>query len=626
MTAESLIFDIETNGLLHELDRLHCIQLGSVAGTDVTVYCDALPGYRPLSEGLARISSASKLIGHNVLSFDFRAIEKLYPGTLKLSQMVDTLVMCQMFDPEEKMQRLSDWGQRLGVMKGDFEGPWEVCTPAMLEYAAQDVVVTRALYKHVREVETWGTSLDTYTKFAWGLVLQETNGFRLDVPKAQALEAELRGELAVLTEEARHVFPPLWVREGTLEKSVFTPKGNNRTMGYTAGVPFTRVKLQEFNPGSRKQVADRLIRLGWKPAKFGKDGVPTLNDELLAAMPWPEARALVRLFTVTKMLGQIADGDGAWLKKVGTDGRCHGRQKTVGCAPGRSSHSGPNMAQVSKRDKRMREVWLPREGWLLVGCDGSAIQARGLAHYLAPYDGGAAIDREINGRKEEETDTHSLNRKALEGLGLKVPDRVTDPEAIAKLKGKLRDGAKTALYAVLFGASDPKLGLTIKEQCRKSGVPVPGLPLIELGRLARRQLFRAIKGFEPMETKIKSVARSPKKGGKGYLTCLDGFHIRCRSDHSALVFLLQGFEQSIMKLANVVFHFEVAPGNGWEHGRDYGFVADVHDERQIEARPEIAESLGRAYADCIAEAGRRLGSRCPMEGSFDIGPNWAATH
>ena len=266
----------------------------------------------------------------------------------------------------------------------------------------------------------------------------------------------------------------------------------------------------------------------------------------------------------------------------------------------------------------MRSVWLPRHGWMLVGCDGASIQARALAHYLAPYDGGAAIEREVNGSKENGTDTHSMNRRALACVGFK-----SDDPAVLK---KLREGAKTCLYCVLFGGSDAKLGLTVKEQLRAAKVPVPQVPLLELGRIARRQLFAAIRGFQQLDQAIKARARAPKRGGKGYLTALSGFHVRTRSEHSALVYLMQSFEASIMKLAAVIFHFEAAPAAGWVHGQDFAYCAHVHDEAQIEARADIASALGAAYAECIAEAGRRLKSRCPMEGSFDIGPNWAATH
>jgi len=616
---------VEADGLLDEATKLHSIQIGTVDGTDSDVYCDALPGYRPISEGLKRLQAADRLIGHNIIGYDFPLLQRLHPGTVRREQMVDTLICARLLDPEEREHSLEAWGQRLGVSKGDFKGPWDVATPEMMTYAAQDIHVTRALWKRVRVVEAWDDCLDTELKFAFLMHLQERNGFTLDISAAEALEAELRGELAGLLDEARRVFPPRWVRDGAGDKAVFAPKRDNRKQGYTEGCPVTKVKLQEFNPGSRKQVAERLQGIGWKPRAFGKDGTPTIDDEILARLPYPQARKLVRYFSVSKMLGQLSDGKYGWLQIVGKDGRIHGRVNTVGCAPGRCSHSGPNMAQVSKKDLRMRGVWTARKGWKLVGCDGASIQARGLAHYLASYDDGLAIEREVNGDKEKGTDTHSANRKALEPCGMKVPEGLSPDQAKALLK-RLREGAKRALYCVLFGGGDPKLGKTIKEECREAGVYVPKVPDSELGKLARRRLFAAIKGFDRLQDRIRKTASAPAKGGRGYLKALGGMHIKCRSEHSALVFLMQGFEQSVMKKAAVIFYFEKCADNGWEHGRDFAFCANVHDEVQIEAREEIAEELGRAFAASVKEAGERLGSRCPMEGDFVVGNNWKETH
>jgi len=56
------------------------------------------------------------------------------------------------------------------------------------------------------------------------------------------------------------------------------------------------------------------------------------------------------------------------------------------------------------------------------------------------------------------------------------------------------------------------------------------------------------------------------------------------------------------------------------------FVANVHDEWQIETTKELAESVGQAGIQAIQEAGQSLGLRCPLDGDFKIGTNWAETH
>ena len=67
--------------------------------------------------------------------------------------------------------------------------------------------------------------------------------------------------------------------------------------------------------------------------------------------------------------------------------------------------------------------------------------------------------------------------------------------------------------------------------------------------------------------------------------------------------------------------------NKLKHDRILGsFVANVHDEWQIETTKEHAESVGEASVQAIRDAGLALELRCPLDGEFKIGTNWASTH
>jgi DNA polymerase I-like protein with 3'-5' exonuclease and polymerase domains len=59
---------------------------------------------------------------------------------------------------------------------------------------------------------------------------------------------------------------------------------------------------------------------------------------------------------------------------------------------------------------------------------------------------------------------------------------------------------------------------------------------------------------------------------------------------------------------------------------DAQFVANVHDEWQIETTKELAESVGQFGIQAIQQAGHTLGLRCPLDGEFKTGANWASTH
>src|SRR5690606_22039398 len=85
-----------------------------------------------------------------------------------------------------------------------------------------------------------------------------------------------------------------------------------------------------------------------------------------------------------------------------------------------------------------RACFVASPGYVLVGCDAEGLELRMLAHYMAPYDGGAYVEAVVNGRKEDETDVHNVNKRAA-GLNK-------------------RDSAKTFIYALIYGAGDYKLG------------------------------------------------------------------------------------------------------------------------------------------------------------------------
>ena len=59
---------------------------------------------------------------------------------------------------------------------------------------------------------------------------------------------------------------------------------------------------------------------------------------------------------------------------------------------------------------------------------------------------------------------------------------------------------------------------------------------------------------------------------------------------------------------------------------DYEFVLNVHDEFQIETKPEHAEAVGEAAAQAIVEAGEYLDLGCPLDAHFSVGSTWADTH
>ena len=602
----ALLFDIETDGLLDETSTIHCI-----CAKDFLTGESFSFGPGEIEDGLGLLCQSRLLVAHNGLCFDIPAIQKLHPSLL-LPRLFDTLTASRLiwtnlkdldftrlrkkscrFPPKlAGSHSLDAWGQRLGVMKGDYgkttENAWNQWSEDMQRYCEQDVEVLEALYRHILDQRYSPEALALEHEFQAVIFHQERTGVWFDERAAQSLYAELamRRNDAVTT--LQEVFPPKRIEE------VFIPKANNRTRGYVKGVPFTKVRYETFNPASRQQIADRLMeKHGWKPSEFTDTGQPKVDEDVLASLPFPECKPLVDYLELLKIIGMLAEGKNGWLKLVGPDGRIHGRVITNGAVTGRCTHNSPNLAQIPARGqygKHCRALFAAPPPLVQVGADASGLELRMLAHYLAAYDGGAYAKVLLEG------DIHTANQHAA---GLET-----------------RDNAKTFIYAFLYGAGDEKLG-SIVAPLASSAVQT------KRGRALKDRFFRSLPAIKRLIDDVQGVLTGP--GKRPYLIGIDGRHLHIRSSHSALNTLLQSAGAVLMKLATVIFHME-AQRRGLRLGGDYAQVLHVHDEAQFNTTPEKADALGKLFVESIELAGRHFGMRCPTTGEFKVGANWAETH
>lgn len=634
-----LVFDLESDRLLAELTRVHCINIVDRTTGDRLRFNDVFDDAAGSVEaGVRLLQEAADIGGHNVIGFDIPAIQKVYPwfnpkGRVRDSMVEARLIWTTIADVDHKAvkqgkrprqflqegllgtHKLAAWGYRLGEYKGDFKGPWDTFTREMDDYCAQDVEVTVKLFDLIDSKGYPKEPLELETAVAWILALQERHGFLFDRAKAEDLLQKLMLRRAELEDQLRTVFRPWYEPERYKgEPVVLVPKTDNRKLGYVKDAPLTKVVLQTFNPASRQMISSRMAALfGWKPVEFTPSGQAKVDETTLAGLDYPEAKLLVDYLTVDKRLGQLAEGDQAWLKLVGADGRIHGRVNPMGTITHRMSHMTPNMAQVpacsAPYGEECRELFTVPPGYDLVGVDAEGVQLRGLGHYMARFDGGAFAEAVANGDKKKGTDAHTINQKII-GLNL-------------------RDSAKTWIYAYLLGAGGWKLGsicyddFTDEQRATFNRRYPPGdardEAFVRLGNKAKRKIEAGLPALRALQDLIQEKAK------RGYIKGLDGRIVMIRSLHSALASVLQSYEAVIMKRALVLAHREFL-SLGWVHGVDFAWVANVHDEFQIEVKTELAEEAGRIAARAIQEAGRIYGSRCPLAGEYKRGRNWRDTH
>lgn len=270
-----VVLDIETN-LAHNQIWL-CITKNIDTGETIT--------WKAASNLSEYLKGATLIIGQNILAFDARLLNSIWKTKIALSQCYDTLLVSRLLEPSrENGHSLASWGTTLGLEKIDYEATWrfmndrretykgecyDVVHMGLLEtYCRRDVEVTEKLF-HELEAQLVAKkfsneSVQLEHKVAAIISKQEQNGFKLDTIYATSLLASIKGKLDSLYEEMQRRWPPVVV-ERISEK--------------------TGKRLQDgvvvFNPGSRKQIGEKLIELGWKPEKRTETGQPMVDEAIL---------------------------------------------------------------------------------------------------------------------------------------------------------------------------------------------------------------------------------------------------------------------------------------------------------------------------------------------------------
>ena len=546
-----IILDIETNSTHNKIWMCATREIGG----DVTVWKEA--------SGLQKyLDSCDLIIMHNGICFDAPVLRKNWNITMKQSQMYDTLVLSRLLSPSlEGGHSLAAWGGRLGFPKGDFND-WDAGYSAEMEaYCIQDTLVTEKLYLHLTTELTRNKFDERSIKLEHNvqavIAKQEESGFKLNERNAIILLSTLQNKLVVLETELQNIFPTKTILRVS-EKT---------------GKPLKPI-IEPFNPGSRKQIGERLQEKGWKPDKYTETGQPIVDEGTLEGLDFPEAKAIAEYLLLQKRIAQIQ----SWLKAIQPDGRVRGKVITNGAVTGRMTHHSPNMAQVpscgSPYGEDCRDLWIVEKGYKLVGIDASGLELRMLAHYMKDD---AYIYEVTQG------DIHTANQKAA---GLET-----------------RAQAKTFIYAFLYGAGAAKIGKVVGAGAKE------GQRLID-SFLENTPKLRALR---------ENVAKVCKSSGS--LPGLDGRRLHVRSDHAAVNTLLQGAGAIVMKQALVILDERLS-----KLGVDYKFVANVHDEWQIEVEEAYADMVGKLGVQAIEEAGRVLEMRCPLTGAYRVGNSWKETH
>jgi len=174
-----IVFDLETNGLLNDTTRIHCLALHWCEDNRTESFNDEpygdgtydikedapMAGNYAIHTGLQWLETADVIIGHNIIGFDLPIIKRIFPWFSFGGIIIDTLILSRLFHPnlldiDKKSNKipsklygrhsLEAYGYRLDEHKGDFAAntDWKEWSQEMEDYCKQDVIVTKKLCEH----------------------------------------------------------------------------------------------------------------------------------------------------------------------------------------------------------------------------------------------------------------------------------------------------------------------------------------------------------------------------------------------------------------------------------------------------------------------------------------------
>lgn len=407
------VFDVETNGLLDVLDKIHVLSW-STDGKEVKHTHD-------YDEMRKFFSETEVLVGHNIIRFDIPAVEKVLGIKVK-ARLVDTLALSWYLNHERVKHGLEGYGEDYGVPKPVIKD-WDSLTPE--DYAhrcCEDVKINFRLWRDLdlklnklyQDQEEKDRLID-YLTFKMDCAReQEALRWKLDVPRTQ----EAYDNILVLKEEKVEQLADAMPKR-ILTKVATQPKNMTKKDGELSAHGEKWVALckeykqpvtsQSFvvktgeergNPNSSDQVKDWLYSLGWKPRtyKFVRDKKTGEERQIEQVRKEGELCESVKELNSVDPAVDLLDGLTVlthragilkgFLECVSEDGYLQaeiaGLTNTL-----RFKHAKPlvNLPGVDKPyGDIIRGVLTCPDGYVLAGADMTSLEDTTKRHYMKPLD------------------------------------------------------------------------------------------------------------------------------------------------------------------------------------------------------------------------------------------------
>jgi len=348
-----LAIDTETAGLAWD-DDVRLVQFGnSTEGFAISVNTQA---GRDLV--LAAVASyRGEIIMHNA-AFDAHRLDQVGVDCLRdiWHRVSDTHVLAHILNPDRLSFKLKQLARvELGddmteadrqLKKHMRKQKWTYATVPLVvlaPYGVQDTIITHQLYtlytQLLSDLEWQIFSKEMDLRRLVGRYVQ-WKGMRLDIPYAENLRDE-------------------WSAALDIERAWFLEHH---------GID---------NLNANAQIADALVRAGWKPTEFtDKTGAIKLDKKILEPLvhDFPFIARLLEYKRLNKWLAAYVVN---CLNEVDVHGYVHAAYNTLGAKTGRMSCSNPPLQQLPKGGGgEVRALFIASEGNVIASCDYNAIEMR----------------------------------------------------------------------------------------------------------------------------------------------------------------------------------------------------------------------------------------------------------
>ena len=352
----------------------------------------------------------------------------------------------------------------------------------------------------------------------------------------------------------------------------------------------TKKAGESFNINSPKQLGEILFeKLKLSGGKKTKTGYSTAADVLEKLAPEHEIiRDILEYRQLTKLNSTYATGLAGYIRE---DGRIHGTFNQTITATGRISSTDPNLQNIPVRTEmgsKIRDIFVPKEGYVFVDADYSQIELR----VLASLSG----DEKLIESYHSAADIHAATASQV----FHVPLEEVTPE--------LRRNAKAVNFGVVYGIS--------------------AFGLSEDLSISRKEALDYINNYFKIYGGVKKFLDKQVADAKekGYVKTMFGrirpipeikssnFMTRSFGDRVAMNSPIQGSAADIMKISMLKVDEALE-----KSGFDARIVLQIHDELLVEVKEDEAAKVSELVEKAMKEA---VSLKVPLEVDAHIGKTW----